>query len=65
VAQIAAITGLLAHKPRVTGGGELVMTPLAWLSYGLLYLSMVLTLWSMFAYLKAAWPQLWPSGSRH
>lgn len=62
VAQIAAITGLLAHKPALTKAGELVMSPLAWLSYGLLYLAMALTLWSMVAYLKAAWPELWPRG---
>lgn len=62
VAQIAAITGLLAQKPLVTKAGELVMSPLAWLSYGLLYAAMALTLWSMFAYLRAAWPELWPSG---
>jgi cardiolipin synthase len=62
VAQIAAITGLLAQKPVLTKAGELVMSPLAWLSYSLLYIAMVLTLWSMFVYLKAAWPELWPRG---
>jgi phosphatidylglycerophosphate synthase len=32
-----------------------VLNPLAW---GLLYLSVVLTLWSMCIYLVAAWPSL-------
>ena len=32
--------------------------PLETLAYGLLYASVVLTLWSMFIYLKAAWPYL-------
>lgn len=32
--------------------------PLETLAYGLLYTSVVLTLWSMFIYLKAAWPYL-------
>lgn len=61
VAQIAAITGLLARKPEIVDG-ELMFTPFIALSYGLLYLATALTLWSMFAYLRAAWPELW-SGS--
>ena len=32
--------------------------PLETLAYGLLYTSVILTLWSMFIYLKAAWPYL-------
>ena len=32
--------------------------PLETLAYGLLYTSVILTLWTMFIYLKAAWPYL-------
>ena len=32
--------------------------PLEMLAYGLLYTAVILTLWSMFIYLKAAWPYL-------
>ena len=32
--------------------------PLETLAYGLLYTSVILTLWSMFIYIKAAWPYL-------
>ncbi|RKG29476.1 CDP-diacylglycerol--glycerol-3-phosphate 3-phosphatidyltransferase [Acinetobacter tianfuensis] len=32
--------------------------PLEMLGYGLLYTAVILTLWSMFIYLKAAWPYL-------
>ncbi len=32
--------------------------PLETLAYGLLYTAVILTLWSMFIYLKAAWPYL-------
>lgn len=32
--------------------------PLEWIAYGLLYMAVLLTLWSMFIYLKAAWPYL-------
>ena len=32
--------------------------PLETLAYGLLYTAVILTLWSMFIYLKAAWPSL-------
>ncbi len=32
--------------------------PLAMLAYALLYTAVILTLWSMFIYLKAAWPYL-------
>ncbi|MDF1820918.1 MAG: CDP-diacylglycerol--glycerol-3-phosphate 3-phosphatidyltransferase [Alcanivoracaceae bacterium] len=60
VAQIAAITALLADKPAFTELGDPIMTPFLWLAYGLLYVATGLTLWSMVAYLKAAWPELWP-----
>ncbi|WP_417223214.1 CDP-diacylglycerol--glycerol-3-phosphate 3-phosphatidyltransferase [Amphritea sp.] len=33
-------------------------TTLAWVGIGALYLASVLTLWSMYIYLKAAWPDL-------
>jgi CDP-diacylglycerol--glycerol-3-phosphate 3-phosphatidyltransferase/cardiolipin synthase len=58
VAQIAAITGLLARKPEIVEG-ELMFTPFIAVSYALLYLATALTLWSMLAYLRAAWPRLW------
>ncbi len=61
IMQISAITGLLALKPSVDVAGDMIMTPMLWLGYGLLYVATLLTLWSMFAYLKAAWPELWPS----
>ena len=32
--------------------------PLEWIAYTLLYTAVILTLWSMFIYLKAAWPYL-------
>jgi CDP-diacylglycerol--glycerol-3-phosphate 3-phosphatidyltransferase len=32
--------------------------PLEWIAYVLLYTAVILTLWSMFIYLKAAWPYL-------
>lgn len=50
-AQMVAIITLLAFPPGVFG---------AWIGTGLLYLAAVLTLWSMFLYLKAAWPDLFP-----
>lgn len=61
ITQIAAITGLLAHAPKLDGAGDPIMDPFLWLTYGLLYVATLLTLWSMFAYLRAAWPELWPS----
>lgn len=61
IMQISAITGLLALKPQLDAVGGLIMTPMLWLAYALLYIATLLTLWSMFAYLKAAWPELWPS----
>jgi CDP-diacylglycerol--glycerol-3-phosphate 3-phosphatidyltransferase len=61
VLQISAITGLLASRPLQDSEGDLLMTPFHWLTYSLLYAATLLTLWSMFLYLKAAWPELWPS----
>jgi CDP-diacylglycerol--glycerol-3-phosphate 3-phosphatidyltransferase/cardiolipin synthase len=58
VAQIAAITGLLAQKPEIIEG-ELMFTPFIAVSYALLYLATALTLWSMVAYLRVAWDGLW------
>lgn len=49
LAQMVAITGLLAFDPGST---------LAIISQVLLYLAALLTLWSMFVYLRAAWPEL-------
>jgi CDP-diacylglycerol--glycerol-3-phosphate 3-phosphatidyltransferase len=34
---------------------------LSYVAIGLLYIAAGLTLWSMFLYLKAAWPDLFPS----
>ncbi|MDF1629989.1 MAG: CDP-diacylglycerol--glycerol-3-phosphate 3-phosphatidyltransferase [Alcanivoracaceae bacterium] len=61
VLQISAITGLLAIRPLQDAEGDLLMTPFDWLTYSLLYAATFLTLWSMFSYLRAAWPELWPS----
>lgn len=49
--QMIAITGLLANPPQPVDG--LLLT-----AYALLYASFLLTLWSMFHYLKMAWPDL-------
>ena len=49
--QMIAITGLLANPP----------LPVDWvllLAYAFLYASVFMTLWSMFHYLRAAWPDL-------
>ncbi len=58
VAQMVAITGLIANQPVLE---NLTHTPdfsinTVWLSYFLFYLSVILTLWSLLIYLKAAWP---------
>ncbi|GGC77563.1 CDP-diacylglycerol--glycerol-3-phosphate 3-phosphatidyltransferase [Marinobacter halophilus] len=50
-AQMVAIIGLLAFPP-----GQLW----AYVGIGLLYVAAVLTLWSMFLYLRAAWGDLFP-----
>lgn len=49
--QMVAITGLLAKDPVIFDGVVL-------LAYVLLYIATVITLWTMFVYLKAAWPDL-------
>ena len=49
--QIIAITGLLAKEPDFHD-------PIVVASYVALYVAMILTLWSMFVYLRAAWPEL-------
>ena len=64
VTQMTAITLLLAQKPGFDLAGDIVMTPWLWLSYGLLYVATVLTLWSMLAYLRAAAPELLKSQSK-
>lgn len=53
MAQMGAITFLLLSPLPIT----------SWIGYAgvaMLYLSAVLTLWSMYVYLKAAWPDLTP-----
>ncbi len=49
VMQMVAITGLLANRPDFSDGT-------VQLAYFFLYFSLVLTLWTMVIYLKAAWP---------
>ncbi len=49
--QMVAIAVLLAHAPGLT-------QPLVLLGYVLLYIAAVLTFWSMWLYLHAAWPVL-------
>lgn len=49
--QMVAITGLLAKDPVIVDGVVL-------LAYVLLYIATAITLWTMFVYLKAAWPDL-------
>jgi len=46
-----AIGFLLYHKP-------LLGLPIAEIGFFLLYLSALLTLWSMIVYMRAAWPKL-------
>ena len=60
IVQIVSITGLLAVLPKHDVAGDIIMTPMLWVGYFLLYVATALTLWSMFAYLRAAWPELWP-----
>jgi CDP-diacylglycerol---glycerol-3-phosphate 3-phosphatidyltransferase len=47
--QMIAIAVLLAFEPKASH-------PLVWLGYITLYAAAILTLWSMVAYLRAAWP---------
>jgi CDP-diacylglycerol--glycerol-3-phosphate 3-phosphatidyltransferase len=49
IVQMAAVTVLLAQPPTPQTDWVLV-------GYGLLYLAAVMTLWSMVAYIQAAWP---------
>lgn len=49
--QMVAITGLLAKDPMMNDWVVL-------LAYVLLYIATAITLWTMFVYLKAAWPDL-------
>lgn len=51
VVQMVAIAGLLGNPPDFD-------LPLVLASYALLYVGVGLTIWSMFIYLKAAWPEL-------
>ena len=41
--------------------GAVPGTTLAWIGVGILYAAALLTLWSMFVYLRAAWPHLKPN----
>lgn len=58
VVQIAAITLLLAVEPQFNESGNILVIGQLAIAYFLLYLAVILTLWSMFLYLKAAWPML-------
>lgn len=49
--QMVAITGLLAKDP-------IMVDWVVLLAYVLLYIATAITLWTMFVYLKAAWPDL-------
>jgi len=49
--QMVALVVLLANPP-------VLDRPLVLFGYGLLYISAVMTLWSMVLYLRAAWPSL-------
>ncbi len=53
-AQMAAIILMLYADP-------LYGLPVTPIGHVLLYIAAALTLWSMVAYLKAAWPSLWPN----
>ncbi len=53
MAQMASITFLLLSPPPIENW-------IGYLGVVLLYISSVLTLWSMYVYLKAAWPDLTP-----
>lgn len=54
-AQMAALLLLLYRDPLPLVGLEVLPV-----GYVLLYLAAILTLWSMFVYLRAAWPELRP-----
>ncbi len=57
-AQMMAITLLLAQSPVHDAAGRLQLDAWGWFSYLLLYAAVILTLWSMLLYLRAAWPDL-------
>lgn len=59
IVQMVAIALLLYYPPALKATGAIIMTWQLWLSYILLYVATVLTLWSMVQYLSAAWPLLW------
>lgn len=58
VVQMVSISMLLAIKPTFGDDGGLLFIGAELLAYVLLYVALVLTLWSMVIYLKAAWPNL-------
>lgn len=58
VAQITAITLLLAVKPEFETGRQMIFSDFFIFNYVLLYIATALTLWSMVVYLRAAWPHL-------
>jgi len=58
VVQMVAITGLIANQPKVLNQGVAPDFSIGtvWLSYFFLYLSVLLTFWSLIIYLRSAWP---------
>lgn len=58
VAQITAITLLLAVKPEFDAGRRMIFSDFFIFNYVLLYIATALTLWSMLVYLRAAWPHM-------
>jgi CDP-diacylglycerol--glycerol-3-phosphate 3-phosphatidyltransferase/cardiolipin synthase len=62
VLQMAAVFLLLLEKPHHLAGGGIDGSWLLWLGYASLYAATLLTLWSMWRYLKAAWPELKVNG---
>ena len=56
--QMIAITGLLAIRPSWVPEMGLFTQCLYYFSYAMLYFAMLLTLWSMVLYLRAAWPEI-------
>lgn len=65
VVQIIAIAMLLAIKPVFGEDGGLAFVGAELLAYLLLYIAVILTLWSMIIYLKAAWPNLMESADQN
>ena len=62
IVQMTAITALLAFTPEFKVSGNIILSAPFLAAYILLYVAMVLTLWSGFIYLRAAWPDLKASG---